>query len=97
MRKSSIQGYFLCDWGKIAMSQGDFDRVPADVRYQRDATFHTVVDMLRAALERYDFTPTELREAVILAASMHEMGIIRPLVMRVFVKDLSKPERKEGV
>lgn len=46
---------------------------PDDVqaRYRRDAVFKGVVDMLHAALHQYEFTPTEMREAVVLACTLH--------------------------
>jgi hypothetical protein len=50
---------------------------PAE-RYRRDAEFRTVVDMLQAALSRSQYTPTELREAVILACSIHEARRLPP-------------------
>jgi hypothetical protein len=40
---------------------------PAE-RYCRDIQFAHLVDMIEAMIERADYTPTELREAVILAA-----------------------------
>lgn len=48
-------------------------------RYQTDAVFHAIVDLLRSEMRRGDFTPTELREAVILAATMHESEAVQPL------------------
>ena len=48
-------------------------------RYLNDATFHLVVDQMRALLSAYHITPHELREAAILAATMHETERIRPL------------------
>lgn len=48
-------------------------------RYKHDATFNRVVDQMRALLGMYHITPSELREAVILAATMHESENIRPL------------------
>ncbi len=39
-------------------------------RYMRDAAFHRLVEMMRVELQRGAYTPTELREAVILAATI---------------------------
>src|ERR1039457_638400 len=50
-------------------------------RYLNDATFHRVVDQMRALLSAYHITPHELREAAILAATMHETERIRPLFL----------------
>jgi len=41
-------------------------------RYQNDPEFHTLVDTIFMTIERCQYTPTELREAVMLAAIMHE-------------------------
>lgn len=48
-------------------------------RYHHDSVTRRVVDMLRSFLGSYHMTPGELREAVILAATMHEAENIRPL------------------
>lgn len=53
-------------------------KTPAE-RYRQDPYFYNIVNLLRAELARGDFTPSELREAVILAATMHEMEHVRPL------------------
>lgn len=51
----------------------------AKERYREDPVFHAIVDMLRREMQRGDFTPTELREAVILAATIHEPETVRML------------------
>lgn len=48
-------------------------------KYKHCPTFRKVVDQLRALLSAYHVTPNELREAVILAATMHDAENIRPL------------------
>ena len=40
--------------------------------YQYDPTFRRVVDLMCAYLSEYEITPAELRQAAILAATMHE-------------------------
>jgi hypothetical protein len=52
---------------------------PAD-RYQRDPVFRSIVDVLEQLLHKGDYTPTELREAAILAATIHENHTIRRYV-----------------
>lgn len=42
-------------------------------RYERDPEFHTLVDTIYSLIEKSQFTPTELREGVILACTMYEM------------------------
>jgi hypothetical protein len=48
-------------------------------RYRHDGVFNRVVDQLRALLRMYQITPSELREAVILAATMHESELNQQL------------------
>jgi len=40
-------------------------------RYHIDPEFHALVDTFYQSIDRCQFTPTELREAVILASIMH--------------------------
>lgn len=57
------------------------NRLTPEERYLRDPVFHALVHTLRAALHGGTFTPTELREAAILAAAAHEAETIRPLIL----------------
>jgi hypothetical protein len=41
-------------------------------RYLRDPAFHALVSLMVHAIELRDYTPTELREAIMLAAKMVE-------------------------
>lgn len=50
-----------------------------DERYKHDATFNRVVDQMRQLLRTYHITPSELREASILASTMHMNEHIAPL------------------
>jgi hypothetical protein len=55
-----------------------------DERYKRDPIFKNLVDLFGHYLEENScrqFTPTELREAVMLAATMYEYRHIRPIVI----------------
>ena len=57
--------------------------LPED-RYRVDPVFKSLVNVLCSMLERDGsrlFTPTEVREAAILATCMYENIHIRPLVM----------------
>lgn len=57
---------------------------PPEERYTRDPVFRNLVDMLEVMLEQdgsRTWTPTELREAVILAACRYEYRRIRPIVV----------------
>ena len=49
-------------------------------QYKYDSKFRQIVDILRDELRRYEFTPSELRQAVILAATMHAEQNIRPII-----------------
>jgi hypothetical protein len=44
-----------------------------DERYLRDPMFRALVDVLEAQIHNAQYTPSELREAVILAATRYEM------------------------
>lgn len=50
-----------------------------DERYKHDVVFNRVVDQMRVMLRMYQITPSELREAVILASTMHMNENISPL------------------
>lgn len=57
------------------------NRLTPEERYARDPVFRALVCQLWAALRGGEWTPTELREAAILAASIHESETIRPLIL----------------
>jgi hypothetical protein len=59
------------------MSDLPNNRLLPEVRYQWDAEFKTLVDLLTDAIARCQFTPTEIREAAILAAIRYEQHNIR--------------------
>ena len=47
-------------------------------RYKTDAAFHSLVDYMVSMIERCRFTPTEIREAAMLAAIISDRRNIRP-------------------
>lgn len=51
----------------------DLNRLTPEERYQRDPMFHTLVDTLQSWIMRADYTPTEIREAAMLACIIVEM------------------------
>jgi hypothetical protein len=51
--------------------------------YQYDSTFRRVVDLMCAYLSEYEITPAELRQAAILAATMHADRCIKPLYIPI--------------
>lgn len=50
-------------------------------RYLTDGHFRTLVDALYCALEAAQFTPTEVREAAMLAQIKYEELHIRPMIV----------------
>lgn len=48
--------------------QVELNRLPATERYHRDPAFARLVDTLESLIYKAEYTPSELREAVILAA-----------------------------
>lgn len=67
-------------------------------RYQRDPEFKALVDVLRDQLIRCQFTPTELREAVILAATLFDRTHLRPFLTGPIERDfcICKDPRGKG-
>jgi hypothetical protein len=56
-------------------------RLPAEERYERDPVFRALVDMIGSMLEQDQsrtFTPTEVREAAMLACIRYEAIHIKP-------------------
>jgi hypothetical protein len=56
-------------------------RVAAADRYESDPAFAAIVDVIYMHICEGTFTPTELREAVILAATKYEMLHARPMIL----------------
>lgn len=62
-------------------------RMKAHDRYQHDPIFARIVDTLQIMLETEDdyagrqFTPTEMREAAMLACELYEYRHIRPILL----------------
>lgn len=57
-------------------SEKNKNRLPAAYRYDRDPAFRELVDALEDQIMMGDYTPTELREAAILAATHYEQRTI---------------------
>lgn len=51
----------------------------ADERYKKDAKFKMLVDTLHQQIRLLEFTPTEIREAAMLAQVHYEMINPRPI------------------
>jgi hypothetical protein len=50
-------------------------------RYERDPMFHSLVNALRFHIKKMELTPTEVREAAVLACYFHEMEEVPRRVM----------------
>ena len=49
-------------------------------RYQKDPLFASMVDTMMAFIEQGNTTPTEIREAAMLAQIMYEERNLRPVI-----------------
>lgn len=58
------------------MSDIDYRDTPR-ARYHRDSDFHALVEMMRVYIHRCQFSPSELRDAALLAAVMYEEARVR--------------------
>ena len=47
-------------------------------RYRYDAEFHALVDTMLSAIMRLQYTPSEMRDAVMVASLMYERTRIEP-------------------
>ncbi|HRP76262.1 MAG TPA: hypothetical protein PKZ27_11715 [Rhodocyclaceae bacterium] len=50
-------------------------------KYMNDPEYHRLVDMLESFVERAQFTPSELREACVLACINYEMRHVREMTI----------------
>ncbi len=54
-----------------------------EFRYQNDSHFHALVDLMESYIHAAQFTPSELREAAMLAAIRYDMKTTRPFIMDI--------------
>lgn len=78
----------VLSWSLRLYAKGDvkmFGLEKTKEKYERDVEFRALVDSMYAFIVHSDgrFTPSELREAAIYAATKYEVVHVRP----VFVKD----------
>ena len=57
-------------------------RLDPITRYGSDPVFHALVNVLVGIIQEHDYTPTELREAAMVAAFRHEMLTVRSLLVQ---------------
>jgi hypothetical protein len=71
------------DWSraKVIRPEDNPNRLPAEERYRRDPVFHALVNFIYDSIVRCDYTPTELREAAMLAAIKYEQNYARPVMV----------------
>ena len=50
-------------------------------RYQNDTHFHTIMDTFLALIRDAKYTPTEIREAAMLAQIIYEETTLRPILI----------------
>jgi hypothetical protein len=50
-------------------------------RYRTDPAFRNLVDMLYLQIHEAKYTPTEVREAAMLAQILYEERVLRPIIM----------------
>ncbi len=60
-------------------------------RYMTDPLFHNVVDTMLGLLRQGQMTGTEIREAATLAAQIHEMQTVSPLLSSLPAVHRPKP------
>lgn len=73
------------------MSKHVIDDVEA--RYLRDPLFHNLVDAMYHAIVKLELTPTEIREAAMLAAVKAEILHPRPFILDEELLGIMKPNR----
>ena len=65
----------------VRKERGMSERLSPEDRYRSDPQFKVLVDILEAAVQRAEYTPTELREAAMLAAIHYESyRVHRPFI-----------------
>lgn len=50
-------------------------------RYVNDAKFKQIVDILEHLIHSAEFTPSEIREAAMLATIHHELKTVKPIIV----------------
>ena len=52
---------------------------PVEARARRDVVFNQLVSTLESFLHKHELSPSELREAAILASTRYELKVCRPM------------------
>lgn len=64
-------------------------------KYMNDPDYHNLVNTLEQLIEQAGFTPSELREACVLASINYEMRYIRERTSTAAVEDLNLRIKEE--
>ena len=48
-------------------------------KYMHDPAYHSIVDAMISAIEQHQYTPSELREMAIFAATQYELTHVRKI------------------
>ena len=58
-----------------------WNRTPAQNRYESDPAFRVLVDHMEANIHAAEYTPSEMREAALLASIHYELRSVRSMVL----------------
>lgn len=64
----------------------------AQERYRNDPLFHALVDTIYGAIVRLELTPTEVRDAAMLAAIMYDMNHMRHSIRPDLDRKMKEPQ-----
>lgn len=62
---------------QLAGNSQQFYQMPAEERCKHDPLFHSLVSMMYDFINRYQFSPTEMRDACMQASIKYEMQRVR--------------------
>lgn len=71
-------------------------RLPATERYRNDPAFRHIVDMMQSLIHNADYTPSEIREAAMLAQILYEETHLRPRFIEAVHSGAIRPRTADG-
>ena len=66
-----------------------------ELRYEQDRNFKNLVDTMHYFIQKADYTPTEIREAALLACIHHDRYTVRHIYLDPQQFELSSLPKKE--